>query len=127
LGTGTISKAQGGKFTTGALLGGLGQAGSEALTEAAPGAAESALDIRRLDRAYGKTPGEATIAETAGIAPETVAASADQQIQNLQSQLMAAARRAEGRASVQPAMKLITKSGLQSAAIIRPHWSHYKN
>lgn len=100
LGSGTVNKAQGGGFGTGALMGAGGQVVGQGLKAMAPAIAEGALNIRKLDRAYGKgggSIGRAILDETRGIRPGTVAASAEERLGELNPQLNAAADRASMR------------------------------
>lgn len=96
--SGAVNKAQGGDFSTGAALGVGGQVVGQGLKAAAPIVAETALGIPKAARAFGKTPGAAIINETRGIRPETIAASAQERLGELNPQL----DEAVNRASVQP-------------------------
>jgi hypothetical protein len=95
--SGAVNAAQGGSFGTGAALGAGGSALSEGVKLAAPAIAESALNIRKLDRAYGKKGGaigRAILDETKGITPGKVAESAQTKLDELNPMLNAAADRA---------------------------------
>lgn len=85
--SGAVNKAQGGSFGAGAAGGTIGAAGSEGLRAVAPKIAESALGIRKIDRAYGRTPGESILNETKGVRPETVAESAQERLGELNPEL----------------------------------------
>lgn len=98
LGSGTVNALQGGEFGTGAALGAGGSAIGQGLKAVAPKIAETALGIRKADRAFGKTPGAAIINETRGIRPETIASSA----QDRMGQLTPKLERAADAASVRP-------------------------
>lgn len=100
-GSSAVNAAQGGSPLTGAALGAGGQLLGQGLKAAAPAIAEGALNIRKLDRAYGKgggSIGRSILDETRGIRPSTIAASAEERLGELNPQLNAAA----DRASVQP-------------------------
>lgn len=73
LSSGLVNKAQGGDFGTGALAGTAGGALSEGFRAAAPIVAESALGVRAVDRAAGRTPGQMILAETKGFSPGAIA------------------------------------------------------
>lgn len=93
-----LNKAQGGDATTGAIAGGLGSVGGQALEAAAPGVAERALGIRgKTDRAFNKDPGRAVLDEIKGLHPDTIAANARQRISDLSAQVGDAADRASTR------------------------------
>lgn len=98
--SGAINAAQGGSPVTGALMGAGGRVIGEGLKAMAPTIAEGALNIRKLDRAYGKgggNIGRAILNETKGIRPGTIAESAEQRLSELNPQLEAAADRASVR------------------------------
>jgi hypothetical protein len=82
-----LNKAQGGSATTGAVLGGVGGAVGEGLKALAPGMAESALNIQRGDRAYGRNPGVTILNHTTGFTPEGIASSAQGKLDDLVPQL----------------------------------------
>lgn len=105
--SGVRNKLQGGDFSTGAAGGALGGAVGEGMRSLAPAAAESALGIRKIDRAYGKTPGRAILDETKGFNPETVAASARDRLNLLNPELESAAATSPNRASLQPARDVV--------------------
>ena len=65
----------------------------KALSTMAPPLAESALGVRPINRAYGRTPGTAALEETTGVRPETVAQSARTKLGQLTPQLESAAAR----------------------------------
>jgi hypothetical protein len=84
---GAISAEQGGSPVAGALIGGAAPVAGAAFRAVAPGVAEGALGIRRVDRAYGKTPGRALLDLTSGLRPATVARSAGGVIDSLDDRL----------------------------------------
>lgn len=95
--SGAVNAAQGGSPLTGALMGAGGQIVGQGLKAMAPTIAEGALNIRKLDRAYGKgggNIGRAILDETRGIRPGTVADSAEERLGKLNPQLNAAADQA---------------------------------
>jgi hypothetical protein len=101
LSSGAVNTAQGGSPVTGAAMGAGGQIVGQLLKAMAPAIAEGALNIRKLDRAYGKSGGaigRSVLDETHGIRPATIAQSAEDRLGELIPQLNAAA----DRASVQP-------------------------
>jgi hypothetical protein len=102
LSAGAVNKAQGGSFGAGAATGAATGALSEGFRALAPHVAESALNIRKLDRAYGRDPGRAILDETTGLRPSAIAKSAQQRLNVLNPQLEAAA----DRASMRPAPKI---------------------
>jgi hypothetical protein len=87
LGSGVVNKAQGGDFSTGAAMGAGGNLVGEAAKGLAPKIAESAMDIRKASRAFGKTPGQAILEETRGVRPETIADSAQERMNQLTPEL----------------------------------------
>lgn len=87
LSSGLLNKAQGGDFTTGAVAGGAGSAIAEGGKAIAPSLAEGAMGIKKLDRAYGRTPGQAILDETKGFAPSNVAESAQSRLSELNPRL----------------------------------------
>ena len=89
-----ISKFQGGSPLLGAITAGAGEGVAQGLNKVAPSIAESALGIRRAERAYGKTPGRALLRDTKGIRPATVARSAQGKIGALTSDIEDMAREA---------------------------------
>ena len=70
---GAVNKMQGGSFSGGAAAGAAGAALAAGIKAAAPTIAEIAMGARATDRAYGRTPGEAILAETTGVKPGEVA------------------------------------------------------
>ena len=70
-----VNEAQGGAPGVGAAGAGAGEAIGAGLRAAAPKLAEAGLRIRPPQRAFGKTPGEAILADTSGVAPETIKSS----------------------------------------------------
>jgi hypothetical protein len=77
--SGAVNKLQGGDFSTGAATGLVGGALGEGLRSVAPKIAESALNIRKLDRAYKGSGaiGRAILDETTGFTPAAVSDSAE--------------------------------------------------
>lgn len=80
---GLRNASQGGSFTTGAELGAGGEALGAGMKKIAPSMVESALGISKRLRGYGKTPGEAALAETRGIFPSTIEKSAQKRLSGL--------------------------------------------
>ena len=101
--SGLVNKLQGGDFSTGAGAGLIGGTVAEGLKSIAPSIAESALNIRKLDRAYGKTPGRAILDETTGWLPSSVAESARNKLSILNPELDNAVQRSSLPASLAPA------------------------
>ena len=98
LSSGLVNKAQGGSFGTGAAAGGIGAGIGQGLKAVAPIIAETGLGLPKAARAFGKTPGKALLEETSGIRPETVAASAQERLGQLNPEL----ERAADAASLRP-------------------------
>ena len=102
LSSGAVNAAQGGSPLAGAAMGAGGAIVGQGLKAMAPTIAEGALNIRKLDRAYGKsggTIGRAILDETKGIRPGTIAQSAEDRLGELNPQLNAAADRASVRSA----------------------------
>jgi hypothetical protein len=97
LSSGLVNKAQGGSATAGALVGGLGGAASEGMKAIAPALAESALGVRKIDRAYARNPGKTILEETTGLTPSAVADSAQGRLNDLTPQLENLAQGASSR------------------------------
>lgn len=97
LGGGAVNSLQGGAFGTGAAMGGIAGGVGEGLKALAPAVAESAMGVRKLDRAYGKTPGRAILDETTGFSPTAVAQSAQDRLDELNPELERIAARASAR------------------------------
>lgn len=134
-GVGSAIDSAGDKFASGDVSGGVGQslgiganlaapavvpkitkAVGAGLKSAAVPVAESALGIKAIQRAYGKTPGQAVLEETKGIKPSTVAASARNKMADLNTQLETAAANAQGPASLTPARNVIDTRAATAAA-----------
>jgi hypothetical protein len=81
--SGLVNKAQGGNFSTGAMMGAGGQVVGQGLKAAAPALAESGLNITKAMRGRGRDIGQAVLDETSGIRPSTVAKSAKNKISSL--------------------------------------------
>ena len=101
-GSGLVNKAQGGDFSTGAAAGAAGAGIGAGIKAAAPKLAESALGIKPVQRAFGKTPGQAALDLTSGVRPETVAASGRESMSNLMGDL----ENHVNQASVRPAPQI---------------------
>ena len=106
--SGVRNKLQGGDFKTGAEAGAIGGGIGMGLKTLAPKVAESALNVRKMDRAYGRTPGSAILDETRGFRPETIANSAQERLGELNPQLEHAYMNAPGNASLGPARTVIS-------------------
>lgn len=129
-----VNKAQGGSATAGALMGGAGEGLAQGIKAAAPGLAESALNIRKTDRAYkpGGAIGNAILDETRGIRPGTVAESAQGKLNTLTPQLDAAARNSPNTMSLGPArgtlgdamLKAVQQNEPTTAKQLSPMMSH---
>lgn len=82
--------------------------------------AEGALGIRKIDRAYGKTPGQSALDETSGLSPDAIAASAQNKLNQLRPELERQVATSTLPASLQPAIDVIdaeiTKAQQQNAA-----------
>lgn len=116
--TGAVNAAQGGSFKTGAETGLAGGVAGEAFRAAAPYLAESALNIRKLDRAYGKgggAIGRTILDETKGAFPGTVAASAQDRLGQLNPQLEALANAATAPADLTPARQALSDAAGKAA------------
>lgn len=72
--------------------------------------AETALGVRKLDRAYGKNPGRAILDETSGYSPEAVADSARSKLKTLNADLEGKAAAATTPASLTPALSVINNA-----------------
>ena len=90
IGSGLVNKAQGGNFSTGAMMGAGGQVVGQGLKAAAPALAEGALKVRGNQRLFGRTVGDAILNDTKGIRPETIGKSAQETMSNLGPELDAA-------------------------------------
>lgn len=77
------------------------------LGAAAPKIAETAMHIRKADKAFGRTPGESIINETSGVRPETVAASANTKLGSLNPELNKVVANSNEVANLQPARDVI--------------------
>jgi hypothetical protein len=88
------------------LSGGARLAGS-ALQRAGVPIAETALEIRPIDRAYGKTPGKAMLEETGGVSPIAIKDSARETINGLNDKLDSLVAGAKGWGSLKPALDII--------------------
>lgn len=77
--------------------------------------AETALGVRKLDRAYGKTPGQAILDETKGVRPSTIADSARNKLSDINSELDQKVNASTTPASLKPALDVI--GGAKSKAL----------
>lgn len=102
--SGAVNKLQGGDFKTGAVSGASGSLIGSGLKAVAPKIAESAIGIRRTDRAYKakNAIGRALLDETKGYTPEAVGESAQKVLDRLNPEL----ENAVDRASVKSAPKV---------------------
>ena len=107
VGSGAVNAAQGGSFGAGAAMGAGGSAVGSGLEAMAPGAARFAMGIRKGDKAFGKTPGEALLNDTRGFSPATVAKTGQQTLDRLNPQLNADYAAAPGPASPDSARQVI--------------------
>lgn len=112
VGSGLVNKAQGGGFTSGAVMGGLGDSAAQGIKAMASPLAETALGVRATDRipeinldeaAAKRSPGQAILAETTGVRPGSIANQSFKKIGALTDTLDDAAREAEGPAYMGPA------------------------
>ena len=78
--------------------------------------AETALGVRKLDRAYGKTPGQAILDETNGLRPSTIAESAQTKVRGLGNQLEGMAANSTEPASLTPALDTLTSAEQKARA-----------
>jgi hypothetical protein len=87
--SGAVNKLQGGDFKTGAVSGAAGSLIGSGLKAVAPKIAESAIGIRRTDRAYKakNAIGRALLDETKGYTPEAVGESAQKVLDRLNPEL----------------------------------------
>lgn len=104
---GARNVSQGGSFKTGAEIGGVTGGLGEGMRSVAPKIAESALGVRKIDRAYGRTPGEAILTETHGVRPSTIEASAKERLGTLGNQLESSYRSSPNVADIQPARAVL--------------------
>lgn len=114
--SGLVNKAQGGDFTTGAALGAGGAGVGQGLKAAAPIVAESALNIPKVARAFGRTPGKAILTETKGIRPATIARTAQESLDKLNPELEAKYAASPNTASLKPAREFLNQKMDQAVA-----------
>lgn len=107
LGSGAVNAMQGGSFGTGAAVGAGGAAMGALAEKVAPSVAESALNISRKYRMYGKTPGKAMLEETTGLLPGTISDQAASKALALTSQLENLASQSTAPTSVAPAVQVV--------------------
>lgn len=72
--------------------------------------AETALGVRKIDRAYDKTPGRAILDETRGLRPSTIAESARAKVRGLNNQLEGIAANSTEPASLTSALDTLTSA-----------------
>lgn len=85
VGSGVVNAAQGGGFIPGAVAGAAGPAIASGLKSIAPVIAEKALGVRGVDRALGRTPGDAILNDTTGLKPGVIASQANDASNSLTS------------------------------------------
>jgi hypothetical protein len=113
LGSGAVNAAQGGSFGTGAVAGAAGAGIGAGLRKIGGSIAETALGVRGADRAFGRTPGEAILADTRGIKPGTVARTAQDKSNELTSDLERMAGASPKMASAAPAVDVLDNNILK--------------
>lgn len=124
LGSGSVNKAQGGSFGTGAALGAFGSGAAQSLQAVAPLLAETALGVRAGDRAFGRTPGQAIMQETTGVNPGTIASQAWRKLGDATTQLETNAVQSPMQASLLPARQ--AAQSWQDSALLRNEPSSIK-
>lgn len=72
--------------------------------------AETALGVRKLDRAYGKTPGKAVLEETTGVRPGTIENSARARLKTLNSDLENTVAGSNNPASLRPGIDVVNNA-----------------
>jgi hypothetical protein len=72
--------------------------------------AEGAMNIRRGDRGYGKTPGRAILDETSGVRPETVGKQASAVVDQLTPQVEGLAEQYPGTIDITPARDVVANA-----------------
>ena len=87
LGSAIVNKAEGGSALAGGIAGAAGPVISQGLKSIAPVIAEKALGVRGVDRAMGRTPGDAILNDTTGLTPGTIADQANDVSNGLTSQV----------------------------------------
>lgn len=100
---GAVNAAQGGSFAGGAAGGAAGAGLAAGVRAAAPTIAEIAMAARATDRAFGRTPGEAILAETTGINPGDIAKQAFDKVARYNAAVEDAARESQVPVSLAPA------------------------
>lgn len=96
--------------TAGAIVGAGTEGLGQGLQAVAPKLAESALGVTGKMRGRGRTIGQSVLDETQGVRPATIAASAGQQIGNLNQQLESAANASNQTASTAPAHQALNQA-----------------
>jgi hypothetical protein len=76
----------------------------------APGTAEGALNISKIDRAFGKTPGRAILDETTGVRPASVQASAQAKLGELNSNIDQMAKSHRAPVDINPAISHVDEA-----------------
>lgn len=104
LGSGAVNAMQGGGFGTGAAAGAAGSLFGAGMKKIAPRLAETAMGVQGLDRAYGRTPGEAILEDTKGLKPITVRRTAQNTVNRLQPQVDTLARNSQNPAELAPVL-----------------------
>lgn len=84
------------------------------LRSAAPGVAEGALNIPKVSRAFGKTPGRAILDETKGVRPSTVQASAGAKLNELNSNIDRMAQQHPAPVDIRPAHDFIDQQSTKA-------------
>lgn len=85
--SGAMNALQGRSFGAGAAAGGIASGIGQGMQAIAPAVAESAFGIRGVDRAAGRTPGQAILDETTGFKPSTVANQAQRKASSYTAQM----------------------------------------
>lgn len=94
-------------LTTGAALPGLVGKGMRAAAEPV---AESAINVRPIDRAMGRRPGAAVLDETTGVRPETVRRQAQAKLGDINNQLEGVVNRSNAPVDITPARGTLGKA-----------------
>jgi hypothetical protein len=108
--SGALNKLHGGSFAGGAAAGAGGAALGAGIRAVAPKMAEASLGINKVDRTFGKTPGEAILNETSGIRPTMVAASGQAKLGQLTPELESKVAAAPGTVSLKPARDVVDQA-----------------
>ncbi len=95
---------------------GIGLSGSvpgvigKGMKASAPPLAESALGIRAINRAYGRRPGVAALEETSGFSPGKVSESAQQRLNDINTQLEGVVGRSNAPVDITPARQVLNQA-----------------